>query len=177
VLGELKEARERHNVRVIAAGPNAFVYFVDIAAPLTIQQIEDRWPGLGETLSRCRGIGYVLARDNDGPVCFWRGKRYRLGPSDPGPFSGREDAAAVVSGICDLMAMPSAGDLVLYGIDASDGNVSFIAEIGAHAGPSHDELHTFIIAAAQAPLPESIEHPIELYPYFMAYQAGGQTAA
>jgi Type I phosphodiesterase / nucleotide pyrophosphatase len=177
VLGELKEARERDNVRVIAAGPNAFVYFVDNPEPLTIQRIEDRWPGLGETLSRCAGIGYVLARGNDGPVCFWRGKRYRLSASDFGPFTGRDDAATVVSGIGDLMAMPSAGDLVLYGIDAAEGNVSFIAEIGAHAGPSHDELHTFIIGAAQAPLPESIEHPVQLYPYFMGYQDGGPTPA
>jgi hypothetical protein len=177
VLGELKEARERDNVRVIAAGPNAFVYFVDTPEPLTIQRIEDRWPGLGETLSRCRGIGYVLARGNDGPVCFWRGKRYRLSASDPGPFAGRDDATAVVAGIKDLMTMPSAGDLVLYGIDSAEGDVSFIAETGAHAGPSPDELHTFIIGAAQAPLPDAIEHPIQLYPYFMTYQDGGRAAA
>lgn len=177
VLGELKEARERHNVRVIAAGPNAFVYFLDSPEPLTIQRIEDRWPGVGEILSRCEGIGYVLARGNDGPVCFWRGKRYRLSTSDPGPFAGRDDAAVVVEGISDLMAMPSAGDLVLYGIDAAAGNVSFIAEIGAHAGPSHDELHTFIIAPDRAPLPESIAHPIQLYPYFMAYQESRRTRA
>jgi type I phosphodiesterase/nucleotide pyrophosphatase len=177
VLGELKEARERNDVRIIAAGPNAFVYFIDTPEPLTIQQIEDRWPGLGEQLSRCAGIGYVLARDNDGPVCFWRGKRYRLGASDPGPFATRDDAAAVVAGIHDLMAMPSAGDLVLYGIDAAEGNVSFIAEIGAHAGPSHDELHTFVIAATHAPLPETIEHPIQLYPYFMAYRERRRIAA
>ncbi len=177
VLGELKEARERNDVRVIAAGPNAFVYFIDTPEPLTIQQIEDRWPGLGEQLSRCAGIGYVLARGNDGPVCFWRGKRYRLSESDAGPFARRDDAAAVVAGIHDLMAMPSAGDLVLYGIDAAEGNVSFIAEIGAHAGPSADELHTFVIGAADAPLPEAIEHPIQLYPYFMAYQERRRTAA
>jgi hypothetical protein len=177
VLGELKEARERHNVRVIAAGPNAFVYFVDAPEPLTIQRIEDRWPGLGESLSRCAGIGYVLARGDDGPVCFWRGKRYRPSTSDPGPFAGRDDAAIVVAGIADLMAMPCAGDLVLYGIDSAQGNVSFVAETGAHAGPSRDELHTFIIGPAGSPLPESIQHPIELYPYFMAYQETRRTAA
>jgi Type I phosphodiesterase / nucleotide pyrophosphatase len=177
VLGELKEARERDNVRVIAAGPNAFVYFLDTPEPLTIQRIEDRWPGVGESLSRCAGIGYVLARSTEGPVCFWRGKRYRLSVSDPGPFAGRDDAAVVVEGLHDLMAMPSAGDLVLYGIDAAGGNVSFISEIGAHAGPSRDELHTFIIGADRAPLPESIQHPIQLYPYFMAYQESRGTSA
>ena len=83
----------------------------------------------------------------------------------------------VVEGIHDLMAMPSAGDLVLYGIDAVGGNVSFIAEIGAHAGPSQDELHTFVIAADGAPLPDEIHHPIQLYPCFIAYQESRRTAA
>ena len=83
----------------------------------------------------------------------------------------------MVSGIADLMAMPSAGDLVLYGIDASEGNVSYIAETGAHAGPSADELHTFIIGPAGAALPEAIRHPIELYPYFMTYQETQRIAA
>jgi hypothetical protein len=176
VLGELKEARERHDIRVIAAGPNAFIYFVDVAEPLGIEQIEDRWPGLGETLSRCAGVGYVLARSADGPVCFHRGKRYRPTADDPGPFSGRADAALVVSGIGDLMAMPSAGDLVLYGIDAPQGNVSFIAETGAHAGPSEDELHTFIIGPPDARLPEAVRHPLELYDFFVNYQESGRPA-
>jgi hypothetical protein len=171
------EARERHDVRVIAAGPNAFVYFVDEPQPLTIEQIEDRWPALGESLSRAPGIGYVLARSHEGPVCFWRGKRYRLSEADPGPFAGREDAALVAAGIVDLMGMPSAGDLVLYGIDAAEGHVSYIAESGAHAGPSPDELHTFLIGPAGAGLPEAIRHPTELYPLFMAYQETQRAAA
>ena len=47
------------------------------------------------------------------------------------------------------MAMPSAGDLVIYGIDAPEGHVSFIPEVGAHAGPSPEEMHTFIVRPAQ----------------------------
>jgi hypothetical protein len=177
VLGELKEAREKDDVRVIAAGPNAFVYFLDDPRPLTIEQIEKRRPGLGDFLSRAPGIGYVLARSEDGPVCFFRGTRYRLSEADPGPFAAREDASVVVAGIGDLMAMPSAGDLVLYGIDAKQGNVSYIADIGAHAGPSSDELHTFIIAPAGAALPAAIDHPIQLYPFFMTYQEMRRAAA
>jgi hypothetical protein len=123
------------------------------------------------------GVGYVLARSTEGPVCFWRGKRYRIGDSEAGPFAGREDAGTVVAGIVDLMAMPSAGDLVLYGIDAADGNVSYIAETGAHAGPSAEELHTFLIGPGGAPLPDAIRHPVELYPYFMTYQERRRTAA
>jgi hypothetical protein len=178
VLGELKEARERDNVRVIAAGPNAFVYFVDDTAPLTVDAIDARWPSLAEELSRHPGIGYVLVRAAEGAVaCFARGKRYRLSAEEPGPFGTREDAALVVSAIHDLMAMPSAGDLVLYGIDAPQGHVTYIGEAGAHAGPSPEELHAFIVAPRGCTLPPTIEHPIQLYDHFIAYREAGRERA
>jgi hypothetical protein len=170
VLGEVREARERDGVRVIAAGPNAFVYFVDTDTALSIERIEERWPGLAKELSRHPGMGYVLARTAAGGVaCFSRGKRHGLTVDEPGPFAPRSDAALVVSAIHDLMAMPSAGDLVLYGIDAPHGHVSYVGESGAHAGPSPEELHAFVVAPAASTLPPTIEHPLQLYDHFVAY--------
>ncbi len=164
------EPHDRDGIRVIAAGPNAFLYALDAAAPLDVEAIDRRFPGLGEELSRSPGMGFVLARSGEGPVCFWRGKRYQLRESEPGPFAARADAALVVQGIADLMAMPSAGDLVMYGIDAPGGHVSFLPEAGAHAGPSPDELHTFIVRPAHVTLPLPISHPIQLYDHFIRYQ-------
>lgn len=169
LLGD-REAYERGAVRVISAGPNAFLYVVDTAEPLELDQLEARFPGLAEQISRGPGIGYVLARSASGPVCFFRGKRYLLGGGEFGPFASRDDAALVVQGIADLMAMRSAGDLVIYGIGAPEGDVSFIPETGAHAGPSHDELHTFIVRPGHVSLPSPIGHPIQLYEHFIRYQ-------
>jgi Type I phosphodiesterase / nucleotide pyrophosphatase len=171
LLGE-SSAYERDGIRIISAGPNAFLYMLEVPEPVTIEVLERRFPGLGEQISRSPGIGFVLARSESGPVCFWRGQRFQLGPKEPGPFRGRPDADVVMHGILDLMAMPSAGDLVLYGIDAPGGHVSFIPEVGAHAGPSPEELHTFIVVPPAATMPTAIEHPIDLYPYFLAYQEG-----
>jgi hypothetical protein len=145
------------------------VYFVDTPEPLTVDEIDARQPGLGEQMSRFPGIGFVLARGADGPVCFFRGKRYPLA-QDPGPFAGREDLDIVRDGLRDLMAMRTAGDLVIYGHGAAEGNVSYIPEIGAHAGPSHDELHTFIVAPRGAELPHPLIHPLQLYDVFIRYQ-------
>ena len=164
------EAYERNGVRVIAAGPNALLYVLDAAAPLDADALDQRFPRLAEELSESDGIGFVLARGAEGPVCFWRGKRYQLGPSEAGPFAGRPDAPLVVQGIADLMAMTSAGDLVIYGIDAPHGHVSYIPEAGAHAGPSPEEMHTFIIHPPRVSPPRSIRHPIELYEHFIRYQ-------
>jgi hypothetical protein len=170
LLGEVKEARQLGDVRIIAAGPNAFVYFLDDPQPLLLERIDERFPGLVDDVARSRGIGFVLARAAGGPVCVWRGKRYRLDEIGQGPFAGRSDLDLVQAGIRDLMAMPSAGDLVLYGLEAPSGHVSFIAETGAHAGPTADEMQTFIVAPPGVTLPEPITHPLQLYPHFAQYQ-------
>ena len=168
VLGEVRQAREHGGVRVVVAGPNAFVYFLDTAAPLTLEGVDERAPSLADDISRGPGIGFVLARSADGPVCVWRGKRYRLRAEEAGPFAGRPDLGLVLDGIRDLMAMRSAGDLVIYGNGSPDGDVSFIPEHGAHAGPSADELHTFIITPPGARLPSPLTHPTQLYGHFIA---------
>ncbi len=159
-------------VRVLAAGPNAFVYFTDVAEPLPAEEIERRYPGAAPALSRHAGIGFVLARSGDGPVCWHQGRQVSLGPgSRGGPFDQRPDREVVLSGLRDLMAMPSAGDLVLYGIGAPGGDVSFLDERGAHAGPSEAELHTFILHPPAVILPEApLTHPAELYSHFAAYR-------
>ena len=68
------------------------------------------------------------------------------------------------------MRMPSAGDLVIYGTGVPAQQVSFIPEYGAHAGPSHDEMHTFIVCGADVKLPGPIVHPTQLYEHFIRYQ-------
>ena len=122
------------SVRIIAAGPNAFVYFTDSPEPLTLEDIERRHPGAAARLSEHPGVGIVL------------------------------------EGLRDLMAMRSAGDLVIYGIGAPGGDISFIDERGAHAGVSPAELHTFLLHPATVQLPRApLSHPIQLYPHFAAY--------
>ena len=170
VLGGTRSVRERGGIRVIAAGPNAFVYFLETAEPLTLERIEERYPALAARISASPGIGIVLVRSADGPLCFWRGARYGLDALATGPFAKRPDLERVVEGIRDLMAMPSAGDLVIYGIDAPQGNVSFVAEVGAHAGPSTDEMQTFLIHSRGVTVPTPITHPVQLYSHFARYQ-------
>ena len=75
-----------------------------------------------------------------------------------------------MEGIENLMQMRSAGDLVIYGTDSPDGDVSFIREHGAHAGPGASEMHTFIVGPAKVTLPSPISHPVQLYEHFIRYQ-------
>jgi hypothetical protein len=164
------EAHEQDGVRVISAGPNAFLYVLGREQPMDIDALDGRFPGVAEKLSRSTGVGLVLARSANGPVCFWRGTRYALADSAGGPFAGRADASTVAKAMTDLMAMPSAGDLVIYGIDSPEGHVSFIPEVGCHAGPSYDEMHTFILRPANVVLPSPIHDPVQLYDHFIGYR-------
>ena len=59
---EEREAYQRGAVRVISAGPNAFVYMVDSPDPVLVEQLEERFPGLASRISASRGVGFVLAR-------------------------------------------------------------------------------------------------------------------
>jgi hypothetical protein len=169
---------EGDEVKVIAAGPNAFVYFTDQREPLSAAEIEARHPNVLARLSRHPGIGLVLARSAGGPLCWYRGHRVPLDrrpdPAARDPFARRADRAVVVAGLRDLVAMPSAGDIVLYGTGAPGGDVSFIDELGAHAGPSEEELNTFILHPSSVRLPDGpLTHPVELYPHFRAYREAG----
>jgi Type I phosphodiesterase / nucleotide pyrophosphatase len=161
-------------IHVVPAGPNAFVYFTDRPEPVLAEELESRHPGVPAMLSRHPGIGLVLLRSRLGAVCWYRGSRYLLDPgSADGLYEGRADREVVLQGLRELMAMPSAGDLVLYGIDAAAGHVSFNPEHGAHAGPSEQELHTFILHPPGVALPkEPLNHPVQLYPHFTAYADG-----
>lgn len=170
------QAYQKCGVRAIAAGPNAFLYVLGRRTPLDADALEEYFPGLPAQLSQSPGIGFVLARQaaegaaNGAPLCFWQGQRFELSASQPGPFGARPDTALVLEGIADLMKMPSAGDLVIYGADSPKGGVSFISERGAHAGPSADEMQTFIVHPAGVRLPPGITHPTQLYGHFIRYQ-------
>jgi hypothetical protein len=114
---------------------------------------------------------YHLAAPNQlsEPMAAYRLRKFQvrggyLSDHEPGPFVGRDDLDVVV-------AMPSAGDLVIYGHGSRDGDVWFIPEQSAHAGPSREELHTFIIHPDRVRLPAPIVHPVQLYPVFATYLA------
>jgi hypothetical protein len=164
-----REAYERGGVRVISAGPNAFLYVVDTADPLAIEEIEERFPGLAARISASLGVGFVLARSANGPAYFHRGARQPLDAAVGEWFPDRDDRETVLRDLATLVAMPSAGDLIIYGTGAPEGNVSYVPEVGAHAGPSRDELHTFIVAPTRVAVP-AIRHPLALYDLFIAYQ-------
>jgi Type I phosphodiesterase / nucleotide pyrophosphatase len=177
--------RERNAVWVgglciVPAGPNVNIYLTHTLDRVLVEEIESRYPGTLIRLSMHPGIGYVLARDAAGPVCYHRGAVHRI-PPPPGatacPVFDRPDRASVVLGFQDLLAMPSGGDVILYGHDTEAGCVSYLDELGSHAGPSLAELYPFVIAPSEVAFDfRAVRRPRDLYPLFVRYQERGAVA-
>jgi hypothetical protein len=149
-----RPVRERNAVWIaglciVPAGPNVNVYLTHTTRRVLTEEIEARHPGALDRLSRHPAIGFVLARDARGPVCYYRGEVFRI-PPHPGttgcPVFDRHDRDVVVRGLLDLLEMPSGGDVILYGHYTEAGCVNFLGERGSHAGPSEDELYAFMAA-------------------------------
>jgi type I phosphodiesterase/nucleotide pyrophosphatase len=149
-----RPVRERNAVWIaglciVPAGPNVNVYLTHTTRRVLAEEIEARYPGALDRLSRYPAIGFVLARDARGPVCYYRGEVFRI-PPHPGttgcPVFDRHDRDVVVRGLLDLLEMPSGGDVILYGHYTEAGCVNFLDERGSHAGPSEDELYAFMAA-------------------------------
>ena len=166
------EAYEKDRIRVISAGPNAFLYCLDEKEPCDFDTLEQRFPGLAEKLSLSPGVGLVLARSNSGPVCFCQGKRYRFPESGAGPFADRADAALVIQGITDLLMMPQRGRFrdLRHRRLRRPCIVHPRAWLTCRAVGRGNEY--VIVRLPEIVFGEAITHPSQLYDHFIRYQAG-----
>src|SRR5262249_15661783 len=100
---------------VIPAGPNLNVYLTGVPGHAGLEEIEAHYPGAGARLRRHPGIGFLLVRGPSGPLCYYRSAVLSV-PPPPGPTGcplfDRPDRALVVKGLEELLAMPSAGDIM-----------------------------------------------------------------
>jgi hypothetical protein len=159
---------------VVPAGPNVNVYLTHTPDRVLAEEIEARYPGALLRLAGHPGIGFVLTRDAGGPVCYYEQRVIRI-PPPPGPSGcpvfDRPDRALVVRGLEDLLAMPSAGDVILYGHYTAVGCVSFLGERGSHAGPSEAEMYPFVMAPPDVEFDfDAVARPRDLHALFARYR-------
>lgn len=183
---EQRPVRERNAVWVgglciVPAGPNVNIYLTHTTARVLAEEIDARYPGVLDRLSRHPAIGFVLAQDARGPLCYYRGDVLRIPPpSGPTgcPVFDRPDRDVVVRGLQDLLAMPSSGDVILYGHYTAEGCVNFLDERGSHAGPSESELYAFVAAPPRVAFDfRAVMRARDLHPLFARYHDDGEAAS
>jgi len=164
-------ARADGPLLVVPAGDIAHVYSTCVAAPLRESEIRARHPGLLERCARSPAVGFALLRGDKGPVALRGDRRLDLDRAQDALAMAHEvghPLAAVYAR--DLLAMRSAGDVVLLGTSAPCGaTVAFPFEFGSHGGLAPGQLDTFMIHPQE--LGEgafaSVVRPQDLHRFFL----------
>jgi uncharacterized membrane protein YvlD (DUF360 family) len=145
---------------VCPSGNLALVYFPRIAGGATLEQLEERYPGMVDALTNHPGIGLLMVRSAArGPmVASSSGVRYlddgRIEGADPlAPYGPHSELA-----LKRVHAMDNCGDLVVISLfDQEHGEVAAFEElIGSHGGLGGPQTDAFILYPADW----SIDEPI-----------------
>lgn len=153
---DLHEGGEDPRAVVCVSGSLAHVYFTGQDHPLTLEEIQERHPGLVEALAHHEGIGMVVARRAEGaPVALGdEGVRNLVtgelaGGTDPLIFMEHPERWSAE--LVRLMRFADTGDLVINGAWlGNEGRIVVLEEqISSHGGLGGDQTHPFVLLPAQ----------------------------
>jgi hypothetical protein len=168
-------------VLAIYSSALANVYFTDLAHRASRADIDQLAPGLLSALVRHPGVGLVLIREN-GKTTALHGRGQTVledaTRNDLSFLQPYDDPEIVREQLIALAAMPSGGDLLVFG--AYDGRmvVNFEDHVGAHGGLGGVQMFPFMVAPCSVGFPfEEVVDATELHEVFaQRYQLSGRAA-
>ena len=144
-------------VSVMASGNLGVISFPREPGRLTLEQIEERRPGLLDALRLHPGVGFVLVRSADGAVVLGRSGRRVLGS---GAVEGDDPLAGFGAHAADVVrrtdAFPHCPDILVNGSywEDSDEVAAFEELVGSHGGLGGAQSQPFVLFPASLPWPE-----------------------
>ena len=174
-VGDAEPVRARAAATVLASGNLGLVYLAASGPRVSLEEMEERHPGLVAGLVEHPGIGFVLVRSaHDGPVVIGaRGRRFlRTGETageDPlAPFGDVAAKIATVDGY------PSVADLMVNSaFDPETGEVhAFEHQVGSHGGlGGHQQVPFLLHPTALPEPPDVLRGPVALHRTFLGWRA------
>ena len=148
------------NMSLCYSGNLAQVYFDLHPRKLTLNELNEAYPGMVDAIIRHEGIGFVVAFDDEGvPMAFGKNGARNLhtgdivGEDPLEPYGDPELRAWQVRRIVDF---PSSGDLTLNSPYYPDGTVAAFEElIGSHGGLGGEQTDAFIFHPGDMHVPET----------------------
>jgi len=166
-------------VMAIYSSALANVYFTDVSHRMDVEEVEARAPGLLDSLVAHPGIGLLLIRQAGRTVALHREGRTILESADEQALEFLriyDDPVLVRDHILHLSAMPSAGDLLVFGSFDGSRVVNFEDHVGAHGGLGGVQQFPFMVSprATRASY-EGVTDATQLHPLFVRrYQLNGK---
>ena len=166
-------------VLAIYSSALANVYFTDLNHTPDLATVEDLAPGLLESLVNHPGIGIVVVRSAGHTLALYRGHRICLekASAEEIAFLAHLDEPELVrEQLLALAAMPSAGDLLVFGAYDGQRVINFEDHGGAHGGLGGVQMFPFVAApAALADQFAGMTDATDLHPFFAGrYQLNGR---
>jgi hypothetical protein len=151
---------EPAKVTLCYSGNLAQVYFDLHSRKITLNELNQAYPGMVDALVQHEGIGFVVAYEDDGePVAFGKNGARNLHTDDVigddplEPYGDVELRSWQVRRIADFT---NAGDLILNSTFYPDGTVAALEElIGNHGGLGGEQTDAFIFHPADMEIPET----------------------
>ena len=137
----------RHDRVVTAeAGDLAHVYFTDESAPVDLETVRARHPGVLSALRESRAIGIVVARNGRRGVALVQGDEIDLAIPGEVERLPHPDPTLLAGYLADLASLPHSGDLVVLGWRGEGLTpVAYAWEFGSHGGVAPEEIDTFFL--------------------------------
>ncbi|NPV07555.1 MAG: hypothetical protein HPY83_06270 [Anaerolineae bacterium] len=174
---EITELPGRTDVVVRDSGPLSHVYFSVVPeGPMDLSALEEVYPGLVRRVADHPGIAVVGVRTAVGPQLVTAEGTYPCRPGQgEAAFADLADATAIVTSLRDLLAHPSAGDLVLLGRwnwwGRPDLVVTFERQRATHGGVGGEQCYPFIIGVTREPVDLSdVRGPTDIYRLLLSYR-------
>jgi hypothetical protein len=186
---EARAVLEAASIYVASTGGLAGIYLDPSGPPMALDAIESGYPGLVNALLSLDGVSHVAARTGDGGVALLTptgrahttpGETRRRVEGDD-PLRHVADEEATLADLSGLLAIPDAGDLLVFGGRLSSprhrkDHMIFVQQFGAHGGFSPAEQNAFLLG------PESCRHkldavdvPEDVYGLLRSYTPGAGT--
>jgi hypothetical protein len=151
---------EPAKVTLCYSGNLAQVYFDLHSRKITLNELNQAYPGMVDALVQHEGIGFIVAYEDDGePVAFGKNGARNLHTDDVigddplEPYGDVELRSWQVRRIADFT---NAGDLILNSTFYPDGTVAALEElIGNHGGLGGEQTDAFIFHPADMEIPET----------------------
>ena len=128
------------------AGDLAHVYFTDERAPIDLEAVRVRHPGVLAALRESRAVGMVAVRHGERGAALVGGDELDLGRPEDVARLPHPDPPLLAAYLADLVSLPGSGDLVVLGW-RGEGKVpvAYAWEFGSHGGVAPEEIETFFV--------------------------------
>jgi uncharacterized membrane protein YvlD (DUF360 family) len=154
------EEVEPTNMTLCYSGNLAQVYFDLQPRKLTLNELNEAYPGMVDAIVQHEGIGFVVAFDDEGvPMAFGKNGARNLHTGDivgEDPLEQFGDPELRAWQVRRIVDFPSSGDLTLNSPLYPDGTVAAYEElIGSHGGLGGEQTDAFIFHPGDMHVPET----------------------